>query len=158
MEETPAAPFARSLPGVFDLPRVNVFYPLLALTLVLGLFLRLRGYWGDFPLFDGGIPEIADLVREQFRRGKLVHHFFQVVVARWRGQRGEQRLAYFHCCLRSIAKSQERSLRTHVERRQLCRELEARLGGVHDLQLAESRRDESAVIRGLGGLQRESQD
>jgi hypothetical protein len=43
------------VPAVSGFPRVNLFYVLLALTLVAGLVLRLRGYLGEFPLFDGGM-------------------------------------------------------------------------------------------------------
>ena len=68
-EETPGGALVRGLPAGSEFPRVNVFYLLLALTLVAGLALRLRGYMGDFPLFDGGMfyVMIGDIQESGYR-------------------------------------------------------------------------------------------
>jgi dolichyl-phosphate-mannose-protein mannosyltransferase len=76
MEKTPDGPFQRGLPFAFDFPRVNAFAMLLALTLCVGLLLRLRGYWGDFPLFDGGMfyMMIGDIQENGYRLPHLTSY------------------------------------------------------------------------------------
>src|SRR5690606_5306348 len=58
-----------ALPAAFELPRIDTFRLLLALTLCVGVAVRLNGFWSDFPLFDGGMfyVMIGDLQENGYR-------------------------------------------------------------------------------------------